>query len=83
MKTGPRTHQTLGNQNKITLGHMKGQTEGGAFENLKTVFKPNKSQYDNSKNVSDIIPLPPWQMLPPASPLMSQALEKGQALFLN
>ena len=22
MKTGPRTHQTLGNQNKITLGHM-------------------------------------------------------------
>lgn len=43
MKTGPRTHQILGNQNKITLGHIKGRTEGGAFENLKTVLKPTKS----------------------------------------
>ena len=84
MKTGPRTHQTLGNQNKITLGHTKGmQTEGGVFKNLKTVLKPTKSQYDNSKNVSDTIPLPPWQTLPPASPLMSQALGKGRPSSLT
>ena len=52
---------------------MKGmQTEGGAFKNLKTVLKPTKSHYDNSKNVSDTIPPPPWQTLPPAYPLMSQ-----------
>ena len=84
MKTGPRTHRTLGNQNKITLGHMKGmQTEGGVFKNLKTVLKPTKSQYDNSKNVSDSVPLPPRQTLPPASPLMSQALGKGRPSSLT
>jgi len=65
-------------------GHMKGmQTEGGAFKNLKTVLKPTKSQYDNSKNVSDTIPPPPWQTLPPAYPLMSQALKKGRPSSLT
>ena len=63
---------------------MKGmQTEGGAFKNLKTVLKPTKSQYDNSKNVSDTIPPPPWQTLPPAYPLMSQALKKGRPSSLT